>query len=292
MVLLYNGDHSDLTLVSSDGHEFHVHVAILHCGSLYFRTAMKQKWKETENKRFELDDDSVTLKAILEYIYSQGQCYSVPVTCSQQLEQHAAIYFAADFYGISDLKKFSQRQFLGLVEKKPEGWDKAMKAWPTVVRAMYEHDVPTTTSLKNEILRLTWDHLAALEEEQGFQGLLDEVPAFSSDMFKLARARRVRENLCDFIRLFNFEWKEDISAVANIDASYSSKVTKAMLDFTYTGSYAKDVKNYGCPESLQLHIGVQVIADYYKVVNLGRYAQERFLDVVQDTKNWDKVKKA
>lgn len=86
--------------------------------------------------------------------------------------------------------------------------------------------------------------------------------------------------------------KEDISAVANIDASYSSKVTKAMLDFIYTGSYAKDVKNYGCPESLQLHIGVQVIADYYKVVNLGRYAQERFLDVVQDTKNWDKVKKA
>lgn len=65
-----------------------------------------------------------------------------------------------------------------------------------------------------------------------------------------------------------------------------------MLDFIYTGSYAKDVKNYGCPESLQLHIGVQVIADYYKVVNLGRYAQERFLDVVQDTKNWDKVKKA
>lgn len=142
----------------------------------------------------------MTLKAILEYIYSQGQCYSVPVTCSQQLEQHAAIYFAADFYGISDLKKFSQRQFLGLVKKKPEGWDKAMKAWPTVVRAMYEHDVPTTTSLKNEILRLTWDHLAVLEEEQGFQGLLDEVPAFSSDMFKLARARRVRENLCDFIR--------------------------------------------------------------------------------------------
>ncbi|GME45570.1 hypothetical protein GTA08_BOTSDO12347 [Neofusicoccum parvum] len=170
--LLNTGFLSDTILICPDEREFHMHTFALYIHSAYFRKALTHDLKETKSGRFELGDDSSTIQAVVDFMYTKQ--YSVatdPDASAELLQLHISVCIAAEFYGVVSLAEYAERRFLDAFID----WQKIKEALPDVVRTIYAKDCRSIEGIRNEVLKVTLDNMAELELHQNYWKLFDEV---------------------------------------------------------------------------------------------------------------------
>ncbi|KAL1619499.1 hypothetical protein SLS56_010089 [Neofusicoccum ribis] len=143
--------------------------------------------KETKSGRFELGDDSLTIQAIVDFMYTKQ--YSLTTNAddfSELLQLHINIRIAADYYGVVGLAEYAEKRFLDAFID----WQNIKNVLPDVVRTIYAKDCRAVEGIRNKVLRVTLDNMAELELNQNYWKLFDEVRAFTRQLFFTSRAAK------------------------------------------------------------------------------------------------------
>ncbi|CAH0025793.1 unnamed protein product, partial [Clonostachys rhizophaga] len=181
---------SDVVIVCED-QEFKVHKLVLACHSKYFEKQLNGNWKESLEKKIEIQDfDSGIVESMLRYMYSFNYNNIRGVS---SMVYDAQVYQIADKYDIPTLKEYSKDRFNTAITT---GWN--MDEFPLAINVVYESTPSEDRGLRDLVVETSLLHLDSLLEQDGFGNILRTSADFSADLIPfLAPKTSIKEcNSC------------------------------------------------------------------------------------------------
>jgi hypothetical protein len=168
------GTFSDVVIVCED-QEFKVHRLVLACHSKYFEAQLNGNWKESIERRIEIQDfDPGIVESMLRYMYSFN--YNNTRGHSSMVYD-AQVYQIADKYDIPTLKEYSKDRFCTAITT---GWN--MDEFPLAINVVYESTPAEDRGLRDLVVETSLLHLDTLLNRDGFGNVLRTNADFSADL--------------------------------------------------------------------------------------------------------------
>ncbi|KAM0492350.1 hypothetical protein ACHAP8_010037 [Fusarium lateritium] len=171
----YNtGELSD-AVITWNTQVFKVHRIVLSAHSKYFAKALNGHWKETSERKIEINDfDYNVVEAMLSFMYSFDYTCAVD---QYPMVFDAEVYQIADKYDIPALKACSKENFASAITS---GWD--TDDFPIAVSFIYESTPLEDRGLRDLAVEVTRKNINKLLDREDFQALLRKTPDFSADL--------------------------------------------------------------------------------------------------------------
>ena len=184
---------SDLT-VRCQGVDIKVHRVIIACQGGYFANAVKDIFKEGQDKLIELsdEDDPQVIKALLGYLY--GLSWAVPDGYRPAIFE-AAMYAAGDYYQLPTVKDRAAHNFKAIAGKAPTPFDGAAACFEAAM-AVYQNTPQADRGLRDVLIGVVRNHGQKLIiDTPSNQETVRQIPQFALDLLVNEYQTRKTEDL-------------------------------------------------------------------------------------------------